>query len=54
MNYKEALENPIFNIISQSAQQLDIDCYVIGGFVRDYILKRGDAKILMLLPLAVG
>lgn len=44
MNYKEALQHPIFKIISQSAQELGVDAYVIGGFVRDYILQRGDAK----------
>ena len=44
MNYKEALNHPIFKIISKSAQQLDIDSYVIGGFVRDFLLQRGDAK----------
>lgn len=44
MNYKEALQNQIFKIISQSAKELNVDSYVIGGFVRDFILKRGDAK----------
>lgn len=44
MNYKKALQHPIFKIISQSAQELGVDAYVIGGFVRDYILQRGDAK----------
>ena len=41
MNYKEALKEPIFNIISTAASELEVDCYVIGGFVRDYLLKRG-------------
>src|SRR5690606_4039767 len=44
MNYKEALQHPIFKIISQSAKELGLDAYVIGGFVRDLILSRGDAK----------
>ncbi len=44
MNYKEALQNNIFKIISKSASQLNLESYVIGGFVRDFLLKRGNAK----------
>ncbi|UKM66354.1 CCA tRNA nucleotidyltransferase [Flavobacteriaceae bacterium GSB9] len=44
MNYKEALQHDIFKIISKSASELDLESYVIGGFVRDHILKRGSAK----------
>jgi len=40
MNYKQALSAPIFEIISKSAEQLGFDSYVIGGFVRDFILDR--------------
>ncbi|EMY3552709.1 CCA tRNA nucleotidyltransferase [Flavobacterium psychrophilum] len=39
MNYKSALNNKIFEIISEASQELSIDSYVIGGFVRDLILK---------------
>ena len=44
VNYTEALENPIFKIISQAAEELNIECYVIGGFVRDYLLDRNFKK----------
>ncbi|MBD0832054.1 CCA tRNA nucleotidyltransferase [Aestuariibaculum sediminum] len=44
MNHKQALEQNIFKVISQSAKELNLESYVIGGFVRDYILKRGTAK----------
>lgn len=39
------LSHPIFQIIQQSADQLGIDAYVIGGFVRDLILKRPSKDI---------
>lgn len=42
--FKNALTHPIFKTVSQAASNLDLETYVIGGFVRDYILKRGDAK----------
>jgi hypothetical protein len=46
------LQNKIFEVISQASQELNVDSYVIGGFVRDLLLKRFQKKILILLPLA--
>lgn len=37
-NYKDALQLPIFEIISQAAQALNIEVYVIGGFVRVIVI----------------
>ncbi len=31
---------PVFKIISEAAEELQVRCYVIGGFVRDLILNR--------------
>ena len=39
MNYTKALTNPIFEIISQASKELNLESYVIGGFVRDYLIK---------------
>lgn len=39
-NYKQALQNPIFSIISDCSESLGVDSYVIGGYVRDYLLQR--------------
>ena len=33
-------ELQLFNKIAQAAQQLNIHCFLIGGFVRDKILGR--------------
>ncbi|WP_034040991.1 CCA tRNA nucleotidyltransferase [Wocania ichthyoenteri] len=54
MNYKEALYHPIFKIISQSANELQLDSFVIGGFVRDHILKRGAAKDIDIVAIGSG
>lgn len=54
MNYKDALQNDIFQIISKSAAELSLDCYVIGGFVRDYLLQRGDAKDIDVVAVGSG
>lgn len=54
MNYKEALQNNIFKIISKSANQLNLESYVIGGFVRDFLLNRGDAKDIDIVAIGSG
>ncbi len=54
MNQKEALQNPIFNTVSAAAQELGIDCYVIGGFVRDYLLNKGIPKDIDIVAVGSG
>jgi poly(A) polymerase len=46
MNFTEILNtNPIFNLVSESAKQLNIRAFVVGGFVRDLILNRSSKDI---------
>lgn len=54
MNYKQALNHPIFEVIAKAAQELQIDAYAIGGFVRDYILKRGEHKDIDVVAIGSG
>ncbi|SIS89040.1 HDIG domain-containing protein [Zobellia uliginosa] len=54
MNYKQALSNPVFKIVSQAADELGVDCYVIGGFVRDYLLQRGTPKDIDIVAVGSG
>lgn len=54
MNHKHALKHPIFKIISQSSEELNLDCFVIGGFVRDYLLQRGNAKDIDVVAVGSG
>ena len=51
---KEALQHNIFKVISQSAKEQSLDAYVIGGFVRDYILNRGTHKDIDILAIGSG
>ncbi|MFM1807438.1 MAG: hypothetical protein RLZZ242_163 [Bacteroidota bacterium] len=37
---QEAIQHPIFKKIGQKADELGLECYVIGGYVRDYLLHR--------------
>ena len=46
MNFTETLDtNPIFKLVSESAKQLNIKAFVVGGFVRDLILQRPSKDI---------
>jgi poly(A) polymerase len=54
MNYKEALQLDIFSTISKAATELQLETYVIGGFVRDFLLKRGDAKDIDVVAVGSG
>lgn len=54
MNYTKALQNPIFKIITQASRELGIDCYVIGGFVRDYLLQRDFKKDIDIVAIGSG
>ena len=54
MKYTEALSLEIFKIISQASKELKFDSYVIGGFVRDFCLKRGTAKDIDIVAVGSG
>ena len=54
MNYKSALNNTIFEVISRASQELNIESYVIGGFVRDLLLKRGTKKDIDVVAVGSG
>ncbi len=34
------LDQPIFRLISQAADEMGVECYVVGGYVRDIFLER--------------
>lgn len=53
-NYSEALQLPIFKIIAQAAKEIDVSAYVIGGFVRDFLLKRGVKKDIDIVAVGSG
>ena len=52
--YTEALYHPVFKIISESASALGVDSYVIGGFVRDYLLQRNIPKDIDVVAIGSG
>jgi len=53
-NCSEAVSDAIFTYISDAAAELQMKTFVIGGFVRDFLLKRGDAKDIDIVAVGSG
>ena len=53
-HYKEALAAEIFQYISKATEELQLKSYVIGGFVRDFMLQRGAAKDIDVVTIGSG
>jgi poly(A) polymerase len=47
---KKYLKNPVFKIISETAETMEVQAFVIGGFVRDCILNRSVKDIDIVVP----
>jgi tRNA nucleotidyltransferase (CCA-adding enzyme) len=53
-NYKGALSHNIFRVITQASEEIKLESYVIGGFVRDHILQRGEPKDIDIVAVGNG
>ena len=53
-NYKGALSHNIFRVITQASEEIKLESYVIGGFVRDHILQRGEPKDIDIVAVGSG
>ncbi len=54
LKFPEALDLKIFEVIAQAAEELNLESYVIGGYVRDFLLKRGEAKDIDVVAIGSG
>ncbi len=52
--HTEAIQHPIFKLIGEASDELGVDAYVIGGFVRDYFLNRGTPKDIDIVAIGSG
>lgn len=53
-NFSNALNPEIFKIISRATEEIGLESYVIGGFVRDHILERGNPKDIDIVAVGSG
>jgi len=54
VTFKKYLKNPVFKVISGVADESGTRAFVIGGFVRDLILKRDNKKDIDIVVLGSG
>ena len=52
--YQNAISDPVFRVITKAAANLGLECYVIGGYVRDYLLDRASAKDIDIVAVGSG
>ncbi|MBR1809070.1 MAG: HD domain-containing protein [Paludibacteraceae bacterium] len=45
MNLENSIQTPVFRLIGEEADRLGLECYVIGGWVRDLLLHRPSKDI---------
>jgi poly(A) polymerase len=53
-HYPEAIQENVFRTLSQAAEELELPAYVIGGYVRDFFLKRGQKKDIDVVAIGSG
>ena len=54
MHFEQALKNPIFKTIASCAAELETPCYVVGGYVRDFILCRDTGQDIDVIAIGNG
>jgi len=54
MPYKNALQQDVFSFVREASECLGIETYVIGGFVRDFVLQRNRAKDIDIVTVGSG
>lgn len=54
MHFEQALKNPIFKTIASCAAELETPCYVVGGYVRDFILCRDKGQDIDVVAIGNG
>ncbi|MFT5926369.1 MAG: poly(A) polymerase [Rubritalea sp.] len=53
-HYPEAIQENVFRTLGQAAEELELPAYVIGGYVRDFFLKRGQKKDIDVVAIGSG
>ena len=53
-NFSNTLQDPLFKILKETVDEVGIESYVIGGFVRDLILGRVQKKDIDIVALGSG
>ena len=53
-NFDDILKQEVFQILISCVADLDLETYLVGGFVRDHLLGRGKAKDIDIVAVGSG
>ena len=53
-DFSNTLQDPLFKILKETVDEVGIESYVIGGFVRDLILGRDHKKDIDIVAIGSG
>ena len=54
MNFKNTLTDPIFKLLEESVYEIGLKSYIVGGFVRDLLIKKLDTKDIDIVVVGSG
>ena len=54
MNFKNILTDPIFKLLEESVNEIGLKSYIVGGFVRDLLIKKLDIKDIDIVVVGSG
>ncbi|MDC3132984.1 CCA tRNA nucleotidyltransferase [Flavobacteriaceae bacterium] len=54
MNFKNLLKDSVFHAIQEAVEELDMESYIIGGFVRDHLLGRKNKQDIDIVAVGSG
>ena len=54
MNFKNILTDPIFKLLEESVKEIGLKSYIVGGFVRDLLIKKLDIKDIDIVVVGSG
>ena len=52
VNFKNILTDPIFKLLEESVNEIGLKSYIVGGFVRDLLIKKSDTKDIDIVVVA--
>ena len=54
VHFKQLIDTPIFKELQETADEMGLETYIVGGFVRDYLLGRGAKQDIDIVVVGSG
>ena len=54
VHFKHLIDTPVFRELQETADEMGLETYIVGGFVRDYLLNRGAKQDIDIVVVGSG